>query len=179
MSVGPSSSVASLAFLGGKTLTDSFRCDSQAGTFWGASGVGWKGMPLVETPQIIRASLFATAMAARFRPRLLSTSRAHSCNRCGAFVRCAESSTDLAPLIKSVLKYVSPLLLIDPSRRLSPLECSFGVRPSELAKRRPVPNREKSPTIAANAVAFKAPLQESSRGVRPSAPSRLWIRAAF
>ena len=42
------------------------------------SNCGLNGTPRVETAQMMRASLFATATAARFHPRLFSTSSAHA-----------------------------------------------------------------------------------------------------
>ena len=42
------------------------------------SNCGLNGTPRDATAQMIRASLFATATAARFRPRLFSISSAHA-----------------------------------------------------------------------------------------------------
>ena len=94
-----------------------------------ASGWETNSTSRFQTTQAMRASLLARAMAALLGPRRRWTSRAQALRRSGAFTRLEAQRTERAPWVRSIRILESPRLLMRPSRRMLPEECSRGVRP--------------------------------------------------
>ena len=93
------------------------------------SSIDSKLRSLLQTAQAMRASLLARATAALLRPRAHWRSRAQSWRRLGRSRPFAAQRTERAPWMRSIRKYGSPRLEIEPSLRMRPLECSRGVSP--------------------------------------------------
>src|ERR1700674_4158178 len=85
--------------------------------------------------QIIRAILLARAIAAGLRGLRSSNCKSHA--EADLLPGLAKRTTDVAPTTSNCRNLSLPALLILPIRCLPPVECSFGVRPSQAAKCRP------------------------------------------
>ena len=100
--------------------------------------------------QMIRAILLARATAASLRGLRSSNCSSHA--EADLLPGLATRMTDMAPTNSNCLSLSLPALLILPRRCLPPVECSFGVRPSQAAKWRPdsnFPGSTSRPTVIA------------------------------
>src|SRR3984957_9625563 len=85
--------------------------------------------------QMILAILLARATAASLRGLRSSNCSSHA--EADLLPGLAQRMTDMAPTNNNCRILSLPALLILPMRCLPPVECSFGVRPSQAAKCRP------------------------------------------
>src|SRR5215469_7877510 len=104
----------------------------------------------------MRAVLLASATAATLVGLRANTARTHSPSRVGRLRAWRRTAT--APAISRLRIYLSPRLLVRPSRSLPPLEFCRGVIPSQAANSRPDRNSDGSATVAAIALAPMMPI---------------------
>src|ERR1700720_4342654 len=105
--------------------------------------------------QAMRASLFASAIAATFVGFVESSLASHG--RCFVPRIFAILITERAPAQKRLRRYRSPCLVILPSLSLPPLEFCFGTSPIHAEKSRPDRKAFGSATVATKAVASAGP----------------------
>lgn len=97
-------------------------------------------------------------------PHFAHLPRRKAVNGRPAFFRLSPTfSAERAPWISRARRCESPCLVMRPRRRLPPLECSFGVIPSQLAKCRPLAKRWIFPIEAWSAVAVITPMPGGGR----------------
>lgn len=109
----------------------------------------------------MRAFLAARATMARFMRRRSRTFRPQTLSLSCLSPRFV--MTAIAPCTKSVLRYLSPRLLIRPNRGFPPVEYCLGTNPSQAAKSLPESNCSPFPIVAIIAVAVCGPMPRTSR----------------
>ena len=152
-------------------LLGAFRGERSASHHSVSSSIDSKLRSLLQTAQAMRASLLARATAALLWPRAHWRSRAQTWRWLGCPRLLAAQRTERAPWMRSIRRYGSPRFEIEPSRRMSPLECSRGVSPRKLAKWRPEGKRWMSPMKATRAVAVRMPIPGTVRRCRMTGSS--------
>jgi hypothetical protein len=100
---------------------------------------------------MVRANLFAIATTATFLGRRVASWVSHS----GGDLLLV--STERAPRISSVRRYLSPRLLIPSNRTRPPVPVCRGTNPSQVANSRPDLKAFASPSVATAAVALSSP----------------------
>src|SRR5919107_4006370 len=106
--------------------------------------------------QTILAILLARATVTSMRGLRASMPISHGLAR--DLSRAATLAAELAPRISSRRKLRSPIFEVRPSRSFPPLECCFGVRPSQAAKSRPRRKVDAGGASATRAVATTGPI---------------------
>src|SRR5271157_2918917 len=107
----------------------------------------------------MRAVLLASATATTLAGLRARSARTHSASFVARLRACRRTAT--APATSRQRMYLSPRLLVRPSRSLPPEEFWRGVMPSQAANSRPEWNRFGSETVAAIALAPMMPTWNS------------------